>query len=142
MADRCVLDASVALAGFLDDTPEREERALDILFRIEDGSLAPVVPALFHAEVAAVLLKARRNPALRFDAGRLARALDTMEVLPLETYPIVIDARALVGLATRHQLQAYDSVYFALAQAMGLPVAALDGGLNAAAVAAGVGVVA
>jgi predicted nucleic acid-binding protein len=64
-----------------------------------------------------------------------------LDALPLETYPVMIDTRALIRVATRHQLQAYDSVYFVLAQALGLPLAALDGGLNGAAIASGVGVV-
>jgi len=77
-----------------------------------------------------------------FADDRLSLALDMLDALPLETCPVLTKARALVGLAVHRQLQACDLVYFALAQALRLPIAALDGGPGSAAVVAGAGLIA
>lgn len=75
LAERFVLDASVALACFLRDTEAatRYAHAVAELLALEDAVC--VVPAIFHIEVAATLMRERRDPHARFGKAKFDAAL-------------------------------------------------------------------
>jgi predicted nucleic acid-binding protein len=101
---------------------------LDLLRReVHQG----VVPASWHLEVAAVLLRHLRSRSLAESA--FDRALRTFAEIPLETYKEAPAVGAIVDLARRYHLQAGDAIYFDLAHGSDLPIATLDGGLRTAA---------
>jgi predicted nucleic acid-binding protein len=90
-----------------------------------------VVPAVWHMEVAAVLLRRLRARALAektFD-----QALRVFAALPLETHKEAPAVGEIVDIARRYHLQAGDAIYFDLAYALDLPIATIDAGLRAAA---------
>jgi predicted nucleic acid-binding protein len=129
-----VLDCSVALAWFFAD--ERSAYADAVLLRLP--SAAAVVPALWHLEVANGMIQGeKRRRSTPAQAARFAEFL-----APL---PITVD-RDTIGRAwsdTLHVarsfgLSAYDAAYLELALRRGLPIAAGDGRLKAAAAASGV----
>ena len=100
---------------------------------IEDGCL---VPTLWRAEVANVLIVAERRgrvtPAQR---DRFLSLLDRLAITVEATPP---DVAALVWLAERHQLSAYDAWYLWLAVRSGSTLATRDRRLAEAARSAGV----
>lgn len=133
-----VLDASVVVAWcFEDETTPYTEHVLALL----DNDTAHV-PTIWPLEVANALLVAERR-------NRLEPA-DTVRFLELlRTLPIMIDTRqgervfsAVVDAARTYALTSYDAAYLELAMREGLPLAAQDQRLIAAATAAGVGQVA
>lgn len=112
---------------------EYAHSVLDLLHREAHQA---VVPAIWHMEVAAVLLRRLRGRSLAekvFD-----QALRTFAALPLETHKEAPAVGEIVDIARRYQLQAGDAIYFELAYASDLPIATVDGGLRAAARAHGV----
>lgn len=129
---RFVLDASVALAWFLpDESAERRAYSLRVLKTARAELAVAVVPLLWHEEMGDVLVRMRR--ARRISAARFDDALALLRTLPLETHLNAFTVDVLVERALRYHLQVYDAVYFDLAEALGLPIAALDGGLRTAA---------
>jgi predicted nucleic acid-binding protein len=131
------LDASVALAWFLpDEKPAVLEYSHSVLDFLNREVHQAVVPAIWHMEVAAVLLRRLRGRSLAekvFD-----HALRTFAALPLETHKETPAVGEIVDIARRYQLQAGDAIYFELAYASDLPIATVDRGLRAAARAYGV----
>lgn len=114
-----------------DETDDYADQVLGSLDRAE-----AVVPSLWEFELCNGLLMAERRG--RLDQAGVQRALALFEGLP-----IVVDctprARSdLVGLGRQHNLTAYDAAYLDLALREGLPMAALDLRLKAAARQAGV----
>lgn len=129
-----VVDASVTLAWFLRD--EGDERADGALRRLE--SEAAVVPSLWALEVANALVVAeRRGRASEAETGRILSLIDG---LPIEEDPAPreVTQRAIVELARRHDLSAYDAAYLELALRRGASLASLDESLRSAARRAGV----
>ena len=130
---RFVLDCSVAAAWCLAD--ETNEQADAILARLIDDEA--VVPALWIAEVANVLVVAERNG--RIEADDVEGAIGMLLELP-----IVIDAAEpdAMGRACRlardHELSAYDATYLDLAMRNRLALATFDTDLTLAAGRAGV----
>ncbi len=128
-----VLDASLAAAWFLPD------EASDAADRLLGDALAdsPVVPSLFRHELRNLLLFAERR-------GRLAAADVDEALIKLATLPIAVrdggDDRAVVNLARKYALTAYDAAYLELALREGAPLATLDKPLAAAATAESVAV--
>lgn len=136
MADPFVLDASVSVAWFLDETNSEHRRyAQDVLDSIvaEDDAF---VPDLWHYEIASALVRARRDGSLA--RGRFEAAKQLLARRPLITVPANIWVVALTLLAERYHLQGYDAVYFHLAVSRSLPIATLDGGIRTACKAHGV----
>jgi len=95
------------------------------------------VPALWHLEVANVLLGAKRR-------NRIDRAGIEQFMARLAVYDIEVDADTVaaawsrtLGLADLYQLTEYDAVYLELALRKGVPLASLDRELCAAFKAAG-----
>jgi predicted nucleic acid-binding protein len=127
---RFVLDASVALAWFLD------EPVAPLALRVKQAVLADaraVVPALWHLEMANGLAVAERRRILT--AADVTRSLLRLEQLAaqIETNSDFIPARPAFTTARSFQLSAYDAVYLDTARNEGLPLATLDRSLAAAA---------
>ncbi len=129
-----VLDCSITLAWFFEDEADGYAEA------VEDSlaSASAVVPSLWSLEVANGLLVGERR-------RRTTEAKVTQFLALLRSLPITADdetaARAwseTLPLARAHHLSAYDAAYLELAVRRGLPLAALDEKLAAAAEAVGV----
>jgi predicted nucleic acid-binding protein len=132
-----VLDASVALAWFVDDpVPSYAVRIRDL---VAGGSKA-LVPSLWSLEMTNGLLMAERRGTLT--AAEVDQGLRQLEAVV--TAAIEIDSVAGPTIreaflpAHAHQLTAYDAVYLELARREGLPLATLDKGLRTAAAKAGI----
>ena len=125
--DVLVIDTSVAAAWWFDDevTPATDA----VLERV--ASEGAVVPALFFAEVANVLVQAERRR--RVAPALVDRILRIVTGLPIEVEgPQRSPARAL-DLARAHRLTVYDAMYLETAIRRGLPLATLDADLKQAA---------
>lgn len=134
---RFVLDASVALAWVLLDQDPAVAGYADAVFRaLQRGEDRALVPEVWHAEVAGVLLRQHRARTLSSEA--FEEALELFESMQLETHHQPYTLGALVERAQRLRLQAIDVLYFELASSLGLPIATLDRGLRSAARAHGV----
>ncbi|HEV8642586.1 MAG TPA: type II toxin-antitoxin system VapC family toxin [Methylomirabilota bacterium] len=131
---RLVLDCSVAMAWCFESEADRYADA--VLEALADG--AAVVPALWPLEVANVLVMAERRR--RLSRAAAMRFLELVGELPVVVdSPITIgEIPGLLGLATAHQLSAYDAAYLHLAMREQLPLATRDHALRAAARATGV----
>lgn len=136
---RFVLDASVALAWFLDHPPppfgHRVRRML------ESGSRA-VVPALWHLELANAFLVAERRGL--FSTADTVEAVGKITKLLgqcIESVSELVSISQVIGTARTFNLSSYDAVYLDLARLQQLPLATLDRGLAAAARQAGVSLV-
>jgi predicted nucleic acid-binding protein len=113
-----VVDASVAVTTLADDGSAGHE----LRTRLQaDGDLH--VPELLDLEVAAVL---RRLVIIErtLSARRARQALEDLAELPAERY----GHRPLLGRVweLRHNLQAYDAAYVALAEALGAVLVTAD----------------
>jgi predicted nucleic acid-binding protein len=126
IADRMVLDASVAIA-LLRAEPAAIEVARVIAARAGEGSL--VVPDHFWLEVQNVLV--RRH---RWDADAVVEAFRLLDELGIETAPIDRPL-ALLSLdrMTATGLTAYDAAYLALAEIEDAVLVTLDEDLASAA---------
>ena len=129
-AERVVVDASVAIEWFLPGGGSGQKYAEEILEQISAGELLPVVPNLWHYELGSVLVAAKRDK--RMSASRLSAYQATLRELEFETLAIELDAAEIVDLGLRCHAQGYDVVYFELARRLGIPIAALDGGIRTA----------
>jgi predicted nucleic acid-binding protein len=133
---RFVLDASVALAWFLDKpVPAAANRVKRLLL---EGSRA-AVPALWHLEIANGFAVAERRGILSVaDSNRCLLDIEQLLAQALDTSPNQIPVRQVLMTPRASGLSAYDSVYLDLARNEGLPLATLDQKLRAAAKAANV----
>ena len=131
-----VLDCSVTMAWiFPDEATDATDRLRNALL----GTRA-FVPALWPIETANTLLVATRR-------GRIAKedwlAVRThLDALPIDSDPISATRTwsAVLGLADKYGISAYDAMYLELAVRMHLPLATLDQRLRAAGRSAGVDV--
>lgn len=130
LATSFVLDASVTMAGVLDD--ENSPLADEALSRLARNPA--LVPYFWHIEVRNVLLNAERRG--RLTAERAAQHPATLSALPVTT-DTALALNAAYGLAQAYGLTFYDAVYLELALRRNAPVATLDNALGRAAVAAG-----
>jgi predicted nucleic acid-binding protein len=129
-----VLDCSVTLAWLLaDEQPAAAAQVLDQV--VEEGAIAP---GLWPLEVGNALLVAERR-------GRLSSWNRTQALQGLAGLPIEIDGetagrawRETLALAETHRLTLYDATYLELALRRSLPLATFDAAMRAAAVTAGV----
>ncbi|MCC7272575.1 MAG: type II toxin-antitoxin system VapC family toxin [Alphaproteobacteria bacterium] len=131
-----VLDASLALSWFFED--ERSAGALALLHRVAAGGAS--VPGLWRLEVANGLQVAGRR-------GRLTISARNEAIAALRDLPISVDPEtdlrawdAILGLADRFGLTAYDAAYLELSLRLGLPLATRDQALTRACRSAGVDV--
>ena len=126
-----VLDASVALAWFLDD--EQAPQADDVRARLVQDTA--FVPQLWHLEVRNGLIIAERRG--RLSATRMNECLEALKWLPIQTDSEVV-LEMVVSLSRMHKLSVYDAVYLELAKRRDAALASLDGALLRAAAKEGV----
>jgi predicted nucleic acid-binding protein len=123
-----VVDASVVAAWFLpDEISDVAEKALEKL-ETEDA----IAPDLLSHELRNILLSAERRK--RIDQDAVFSILLRFTSLPL-TLAIGGDHVAIMRLAKKHSLSAYDAAYLALAVSRSVPLATNDKKLAAAAAA-------
>jgi predicted nucleic acid-binding protein len=134
--NRFVLDASVALAWFVDDPISAY--ATRIKKALLHGSSA-VVPALWHLEMANGFAVAERRGILSaMDATQSVYDIERLLAQAIESTTDFVSVRQALATARTFQLSAYDAVYLDTARREGLPLATLDRRLMAAAGHAGV----
>jgi len=129
-----IVDASAALAWFFAD--ERTAETQTLLLSL-DTDFA-VTPAIWPSEMANAFLMAERRK--RISSADVTQYLSDLAVLPLRTErPLAPDdMAAVIDLARRHALSAYDASYLDVALRLKLPLATRDADLAAAAAAQGV----
>ena len=126
-----VIDASVTACWcFPDEQSDVADSAMDRLLRDE-----AIAPALWTVEVRNILaVNERRRRIKPADSDAFLRDLAR---LPIQVSRDV-NERALLGLARKHGLTAYDAAYLNLALRTGTPVATLDRSLASAVRAEGI----
>ncbi len=124
-----VLDCSATVPWVFESEATKATDAL--LDRLAQGARA-WVPALWHLELANVLLGARRKN--RIDQAGVEQFLGTLAL-----YDVSVDQDTManawaktLALAESHNLSVYDAAYLELALRRGLPLATLDTALAAA----------
>lgn len=133
---RFVLDASVALAWFIDHPVA--PYAVEIKEEFERGS-SGVVPFLWELEFAnGILVAERRKIVNRHEAEEALAKMERLRAAGVEMDSGIALVRDIVALAREFQLTAYDASYVELASREGLPLATLDKKLRTAAVKAGI----
>ena len=130
MATELVLDASVSLAWFLKETPERAAYAAAVSAAAADGAILHV-PVQWGIEMGHVLLREHRRKVLT--RGRVEQAFEDLDNFDIRVHLELFTPRRVVELARRYHLQGYDALYFHLARSLGLPLATLDHGHRQAA---------
>jgi predicted nucleic acid-binding protein len=129
-----ILDCSVTLAWYFKD--EANDYANSV--RKSLSRAAAVVPALWPLEVANILVLGERRQ--RSSEAEASKWLRYLQMLPIRVDEETA-ARAwsdILHVARSYHLSAYDAAYLELAIRLGLPLAALDDKLKAAAASAGV----
>lgn len=133
MVTRFVVDASVTAAWCFRDEATAATQALRR--GLTDGCL--VVPLLWHAECANLLLMAERRG--RVTRDQRMELLELLGALPTETDSETDRIRGpITRLATEQRLTIYDAIYLDLAQRRTLPLATRDKDLIRSARAIGV----
>ena len=129
-----VLDASVALAWFLDHpVPAYAERVRSALLAGERA----IVPALWHLEMANGFAVSERRGLLRSDDVDLSLVqVGYLLSQAIELSNEFVSLSQASSLARRYKLSAYDAVYLEIAQRTRLRLATLDVSLARAASAA------
>ena len=128
-----VLDASVAASWCFADESSPSSEAL----RESLTERKAIVPTLWHAECANLLLVAERRK--RITPARCAELLDLFDILPLETVDESERMRGpVMRLARAHRLTIYDATYLDLAIQRGIELATRDADLRRASRSAGV----
>lgn len=130
MAVEAVLDASVSLAWFIKETPERAAYAAAVSAAAADGAILHV-PVQWGIEMGHVLLRERRRKLLT--RARLQQALADLDSFDIRVHLELFTPRRVVELSERYHLQGYDALYFDLARTLALPLATLDQGHEQAA---------
>jgi predicted nucleic acid-binding protein len=125
MATELVLDASVSVAWFLKETPERAAYAAAVSAVAADGAILHV-PAQWGIEMGHVLLHEHRRKILT--RAKLAEALADLDSFDIRVHLEPFTPRHVVELAKHYHLQGYDALYFELARTLRLPLATLDDG--------------
>ncbi len=126
-----VIDASIIAALAFGEAPG-PKAALAIDELAVSTAFAPI---LFFFEVRnALVVNERRGRATPEGSANFLRRL---AALPIRLAPLP-DDNALLALARKRKLTAYDAAYLELAKREGLPLATLDHALEKAAVAEGV----
>ena len=129
-----VLDASMALAWYFRDELTALSRAVSAM----SDEQGVVVPGHWLVEVGnGMLVGERKGRAGPDDTVRFAERLNLLDIEVDATGAGEVVHRIL-PLARAHGLTVYDTLYLELAERRGLPLASLDGQLNAAAKRVGI----
>ncbi len=126
-----VADNSIVIAWFVESQATAVTRTLLDRAAAEDVH----VPSIWRAEFAAALLALSHNR--RLPPARLPGILEATERLDFVHDAGPASVRALIDLARRYALNAYDACYLELALRLKLPLAARDVPLRRAAERAG-----
>jgi predicted nucleic acid-binding protein len=133
---RFVLDASIALAWFIDRPVDAY--AVEVREKIRRGDRA-LVPSLWEMEFAKGLLMAERRRLVSvLEVDQCMVELDQLRLTSIEADLGFRSTREVLTAARAFQLTVYDACYLELARRVGLPLATLDKGLSAAAAKAGI----
>jgi predicted nucleic acid-binding protein len=136
---RFVLDASIALAWFLDrPTPQYANRVRLLLLH---GHRA-VVPSLWQLEMANGFVVAERRG--MFSSVETSEALQQLDVVIAHSVDASLESvsmRSALQSARQFRLTAYGAVYLETALRENLPIATLDKQLHSAASKAGIEVI-
>lgn len=133
---RFVLDASIALAWFIDHPVDAY--AVGVREKIQRGDRA-VVPSIWETEFAnGVLMAERRKLMTVLEGDECIAEMDELRLTSIEADSEFRSIREILTVARTFQLTVYDACYLELARRERLPLATLDKGLNAALVKAGV----
>ncbi|MGC2450085.1 MAG: type II toxin-antitoxin system VapC family toxin [Candidatus Sulfotelmatobacter sp.] len=136
---RFVLDASVALAWFID--PSVAPLAKRVQQLLLQGDRA-IVPYLWRSEVANGFVVAQKRGILTSVRSTEAfAALDVLLAQSIENVSQELSIQQVVAAAQHFELTAYDALYLETARELRLPLATLDRRLSAAAEKAGLSVV-
>jgi len=124
-----VIDSSMALTWCFED--EASPQTDSLFERVRDDGA--VVPALWHLELANVLLQAEKRG--RIAPGDVATRLKLISELPITTdHETAVRAWGeVIALARAENLTAYDAAYLELAMRRSLPLSTRDGALIGAA---------
>lgn len=134
-----VLDASVALAWFVDQTPAA--LAVRVRQMLVGGGRA-LVPFFWHLEVANGLLVAeRRHLSTSDDTDEAVTQIEQLLLSVIETRGQPIFLRDAVSTARSYGIAPYDAGYLDLAREKRIPLATLDEKLRIAAITAGIAVI-
>jgi predicted nucleic acid-binding protein len=121
---RFILDASVALAWFID--PVVHPYAETVRERLRNKERA-VVPALWRIEVAnGFVIADRRRTLAPADISLALERLDALWQKSIDVNEQTFSARRLLATARNFKLTAYDAEYLESALALQLPLATLD----------------
>ena len=133
---RFVLDASVALAWFVDrPTAPYADHIRELLLRGERA----IVPALWHLEIAnGFIVAERRGVVTPSDTVEALQNLDVVIAQAIEHSQDSVSMRRALQAGRKFGLTAYDAVYLETALGQDLPLATLDRQLRSAATKAGV----
>ena len=130
MAEAFVLDASVAMAWFLEGHKQPEMRyAAGVMNYLKATEGDCLVPFVWHAEVAAVLLRNHRARRAGCDKAWLEGAMLTVQGLNIVTHHQAAGMQEIIRMGLAYHLQGYDALYFDLAKINGLPIATFDRGI-------------
>ena len=133
---RFVLDASVALAWFIDRSIAPYATRVQRLLLAGDRA---VVPPLWRLEVANGFVTAERRGILtRSDTVQILQNFEIVLAQAIEDSQPSLPMRRVIATAREFQLTAYDAEYLDTARIQQLPLATLDRHLEEAAVQAGV----
>jgi len=133
---RFVLDASVALAWFIDRSIAPYATRVQRLLLAGDRA---VVPPLWRLEVANGFVTAERRGILtRSDTVQILQNFEIVLAQAIEDSQPSLPMRRVIATARECQLTAYDAEYLDTARIQQLPLATLDRHLEEAAVQAGV----
>ena len=133
---RFVLDASIALAWFVDHPVDAY--VVGVREKIQRGDRA-VVPSIWETEFAnGVLMAERRKLMTVLEGDECMAEMGELRLTSIEADSEFRSIREVLTVARTFQLTVYDACYLELARREQLPLATLDKGLNAAAMKAGV----
>jgi predicted nucleic acid-binding protein len=133
---RFVLDASIALAWFIDRPVN--DYAVEMREKIRRGDRA-LVPPLWETEFAnGVLMAERRKLMTDSEGDQCMVEMDQLRLTSIEADSEFRSIREVLTVARAFQLTVYDACYLELARRVRLPLATLDKSLSAAAAKAGI----
>lgn len=133
---RFVLDASVALAWFIDRSIAPYAMRIQRLLLAGDRA---VVPPLWRLEVANGFVVAERRGILTAsDAAQILQNFQIVLAQAIEDSQQPLPLQRVIATAREFQLTAYDAEYLDTARTNQLPIATLDRRLEEAATRAGV----
>jgi predicted nucleic acid-binding protein len=123
-----VLDASFALHWCFEDEATAETEAM--LTLLQNQERTAFVPGIFKYEMLNALGKGVTRE--RLNRNKAVHLWQEIQELPIRAVDVPVDEK-LLDLALLHNLAVYDASYLSVASSRKLPLATVDGKLQAAA---------